>query len=43
LIYDFTKILFTSRRRLAAMIEGGGGVGGKFSGKITGGGRGSMI
>lgn len=34
---------FTCRRRLAARTAGDGGVGGGFSGKTTGGGRGSTI
>jgi hypothetical protein len=35
--------LLTSRRRLAAITDGGGGVGGKLSGKITAAGLGSTI
>jgi len=35
--------VFTSRRRIEATTEGDGGVGGRFSGKTTGGGLGSII
>lgn len=39
----FEDTLLTSRRRIEAITEGGGGVGGRFSDRTTGVGFGSTI